>query len=82
MANYIMGRKMSRKAVEFDDADFGYRYLDGSANDILKGIKSVEKDGYVPYHVDGPILRTGRRYRLVIDEIDHFWSVARIDRAV
>lgn len=85
MANYVMGRKMSRAARFYttnDENGEGYHILEGSPNDILKGIKTAELSGYTPFYSEVPILRTGRRYRLIMDYRDRFWSVARIDRAV
>jgi hypothetical protein len=81
MANYVMGRKMSRAATyhcEDDENGEWYFILEGSANDILKGIKEAELNGYTPYYSEPVILRTGRRYRLVMDYYDRFWHVARV----
>lgn len=54
----------------------------GSANDALKGIKAAERFGYYPLYTTPVILRTGRRYELIIDDTTKYWTVGRCDRAV
>lgn len=76
---YVMGRKMSNRAivVEEHDQDGNYVCLTGSANDILKGIRCAEEDGYFPFFLDAPILRNGRRYELTMNKDTKFWHVSR-----
>lgn len=76
---YVMGVKMSRKAkVELiEDQDGMYRYVTGSANDILKAIRCAEENGYYPYYLDGPILRNKRMYTLTMNLDTGFWYVTR-----
>ncbi len=81
MKRYLMGRKMSRAAKLYcigDENGEWYFILEGSANDILKGIKEAELKGYTPLHSTPTTLRNGRRYSLIMDYHDRFWSVARV----
>jgi hypothetical protein len=76
---YVLGKKMSRNAVAFEthDQDGKYLCLVGSPNDILKGIRYAEENGYYPFFLDGPILRNGRRYELTLNKDTRYWHVSR-----
>lgn len=50
----------------------------GTANDILKFIKKLESVGYISYHTNKPIMRTGRIYSLYFEEGETFYHVARV----
>lgn len=81
MKRYLMGRKMSRAAKFYcidDENGEWYFILEGSANDILKGIKEAELKGYEPLYSNLITLRTGQRYKLCMNYYDRFWSVARV----
>lgn len=75
--------KVSRKCETYEgqNVEDGHWVIAmiGSANDILKGIKAAEAFGYYPAFLSPTILRTGRRYELIIDDTSKYWSVGRVD---
>ena len=79
--------KVSNKCKTFngqrlDDGTWEF-VLEGSANDVLKGVRIAERLGYYPMYLSPVILRNGRRYELVINDDTKFWYVTRVDnRAV
>ncbi len=75
-------KKLSKKAAGVvycncrADYDPFTLILEGSAADIRKGIKYVERLGVSPFYNHAPILREGRTY--VLGAEDGYWSVGRI----
>ena len=81
--NYTRCRSLSRKAsgVQYCDyrasSDPYVFILRGTAADIRKGIKYVERLDIYPLYTNYPVLRNGRTYELTVSE--GYWTVSRID---
>ena len=64
---------MSKKYRESTEG--GILFIEGTANDLLRAIKALERRGFVNLFCGRPILRTGRLYLLEVN--NGFYHVYR-----
>lgn len=78
----VSNRCKTFEGQRLDDGTWEF-VLEGTANDVLKGIRIAENLGYYPMYLSPVILRTGRRYELAVNDDTKYWCVSRVDnRAV
>lgn len=73
----FMNMRMSRRFVNLGTDEDGYWACVGSPADIRKVMKIVGWAGVMPLYSDLPVMREGRRYMLMVDPEDKFWTVSR-----